>query len=65
MKRVEKVIIACLGGLVALGGSAARGETAGGETAWFAHLGGFVAGMALLFLLRPRNPWGRSPGRSW
>jgi rhomboid family protein len=54
-----------LGGLVAWGGAAARGEAAGGETAWFAHLGGFVAGMALLFALRPRDPWDRGPGRSW
>lgn len=29
-----------------------------GDVAWFAHLGGFVAGMALLFLMRPR-PWAR------
>ena len=34
---------------VALG----RGETGG--VAWFAHIGGFVAGMLLLFLLRPRQ----------
>jgi membrane associated rhomboid family serine protease len=34
---------------VALG----RGE--GGGVAWFAHIGGFVAGMLLLFLLRPRQ----------
>lgn len=27
-----------------------------GEVAWFAHLGGFLSGMALLLLLRPRNP---------
>jgi membrane associated rhomboid family serine protease len=30
-----------------------RGE--GGGVAWFAHIGGFVAGMLLLFLLRPRQ----------
>jgi len=29
---------------------------ASGEVAWFAHLGGFLSGMALLLLLRPRNP---------
>jgi membrane associated rhomboid family serine protease len=34
---------------VALG----RGESGG--VAWFAHIGGFVAGMLLLFLLRPRQ----------
>jgi len=27
---------------------------AGGGVAWFAHIGGFLAGMALLLLLRPR-----------
>jgi membrane associated rhomboid family serine protease len=30
-----------------------RGETGG--VAWFAHIGGFLAGMVLLFLLRPRQ----------
>jgi membrane associated rhomboid family serine protease len=29
---------------------------ASGEVAWFAHLGGFLSGMALLLLLRHRNP---------
>jgi membrane associated rhomboid family serine protease len=27
---------------------------AGGGVAWFAHIGGFLGGMALLFVLRPR-----------
>jgi membrane associated rhomboid family serine protease len=26
-----------------------------GGVAWFAHIGGFLAGMVLLFLLRPRR----------
>jgi membrane associated rhomboid family serine protease len=30
-----------------------RGETGG--VAWFAHIGGFLAGMLLLFLIRPRQ----------
>lgn len=33
---------------------------AGGGVAWFAHIGGFFAGMGLLLLLRPRpagHPW--------
>jgi membrane associated rhomboid family serine protease len=35
--------------------SLGRGESGG--VAWFAHIGGFLAGMLLLFLLRPRqNP---------
>ena len=33
--------------------SLGRGESGG--VAWFAHIGGFVAGMLLLFLLRPRQ----------
>jgi membrane associated rhomboid family serine protease len=32
----------------------------GGGVAWFAHIGGFVAGMGLLFVFRPRRP-ARSP----
>jgi membrane associated rhomboid family serine protease len=32
----------------------AAGEVGGG-VAWFAHIGGFAAGMVLLFLLRPRS----------
>jgi membrane associated rhomboid family serine protease len=30
-----------------------RGESGG--VAWFAHIGGFLGGIALLFLLRPRQ----------
>jgi len=30
-------------------------RTGGGEVAWFAHLGGFLAGMALLLVMRPRK----------
>jgi rhomboid family protein len=29
---------------------------AGGGVAWSAHIGGFVAGMILLFIIRPRRP---------
>ena len=56
-------LVQFLGGLV-IWALASRGEAAGGGTAWFAHLGGFVAGMALVFVLRPRDPWDRGPGRS-
>jgi rhomboid family protein len=31
------------------------GKSEGGGVAWFAHIGGFVAGLILLFLLRPRH----------
>ena len=34
---------------------AAAGREAGG-VAWFAHIGGFVVGMAIVFVLRPRRP---------
>jgi membrane associated rhomboid family serine protease len=36
----------------------------GGGVAWFAHIGGFAAGMALihLFRRRPRHRWGRGFG---
>ena len=33
--------------------SLGRGESGG--VAWFAHIGGFLAGMLLLFLFRPRQ----------
>src|SRR5712692_504121 len=33
---------------------------AGGGVAWFAHIGGFFAGMGLLLLLRPKRP-----ARAW
>ena len=33
--------------------TAARGGGEMGGVAWFAHVGGFVAGIVLLFLLRP------------
>jgi membrane associated rhomboid family serine protease len=35
--------------------SAGSGRGIEGGVAWFAHVGGFLAGMALLFLLRPRR----------
>ena len=57
-------LVQFLGGIV-MWALTARGEAAGGGTAWFAHLGGFLAGMVLLFALRPRDPWDREPGRSW
>jgi len=58
-------VVQFVSGLATWGASTARGEALGGETAWFAHLGGFLAGMVLLFALRPRNPGDGPPGRSW
>lgn len=36
-----------------------------GGVAWFAHVGGFLAGMALIFLLRPRERYSRRRDLSW
>ena len=58
-------LVQFLSGLATWAASGPRGEAAGAETAWFAHLGGFLAGMALVFVLRPRDPWDRGPSRSW
>jgi rhomboid family protein len=49
------IIVQFVNGLLTVTISAARGESTGGGVAWFAHIGGFVAGMALLFVLRPRR----------
>jgi len=42
------IVVQLVSGLGALG--------AGGGVAWFAHIGGFVAGMALVWVFRPRSP---------
>jgi len=59
-------LVQFVAGLASWGGSHPRG---GGETAWFAHLGGFLAGIALLLILRPRDPprdqLARGSSRSW
>jgi membrane associated rhomboid family serine protease len=41
-------------------GSLAENDYAGGGTAWFAHIGGFVAGMLLIRVLPVRQRW-----RNW
>jgi membrane associated rhomboid family serine protease len=48
------IVLQFLNGTISLGRS-------GGGVAWFAHVGGFVAGMALVHLLVRRKP---SPGPS-
>ena len=58
-------VVQFVSGLVTWGAGAARGEPLGGETAWFAHLGGFLAGMLLVFAMRPRDPASGGRGRSW
>jgi membrane associated rhomboid family serine protease len=48
------IVLQLLNGWLTVSASAmGRGETGG--VAWFAHIGGFLAGMVLLFLMRPRQ----------
>ena len=49
------IVVQFLNGIVTFGGSAGSGEPQGG-VAFFAHIGGFLAGIALLYALRPRRP---------
>jgi membrane associated rhomboid family serine protease len=48
------IVVQLVNGFLAVGHAAAAGGGAGGGVAWFAHIGGFLAGIALLFVLRPR-----------
>ncbi len=48
------IVVQLLNGVITFGAAAATGEPQGG-VAWFAHIGGFLAGMALLYALRPRR----------
>ena len=48
------IVVQFLNGLITASASAGGGGSTGG-TAWFAHIGGVLAGMALLFLMRPRR----------
>jgi len=47
------IVVQFVNGLVTFSVSGSGGATGG--TAWFAHIGGFLAGMVLLFLIRPRR----------
>ena len=47
------IVVQVLSGLLSYG-AATKGAADGGGVAWFAHIGGFVAGLMLLFLFRPR-----------
>jgi membrane associated rhomboid family serine protease len=48
------IVVQFVNGLITASASAVGGEVTGG-TAWFAHIGGFLAGFVLLFLMRPRR----------
>jgi membrane associated rhomboid family serine protease len=48
------IVVQFFNGIITIGDVAAGGAETGG-TAWFAHIGGFLAGIGLLFLLRPRQ----------
>ena len=48
------IVLQALSGILTFSRAAWGGGEPGG-TAWFAHIGGFLAGMALLFLMRPRR----------
>jgi len=48
------IVVQLLNGFITFSAqSLGRGETGG--VAWFAHIGGFLAGMLLLLMLRPRR----------
>ena len=48
------IVIQALSGILTFSSASWGGGEAGG-TAWFAHIGGFLTGMALLFLMRPQR----------
>jgi membrane associated rhomboid family serine protease len=47
------IVVQFVNGLVTFS-AAVRGGVSEGGVAWFAHIGGFLAGLVLLFVLRPR-----------
>ncbi len=46
-------------------GSIGYSNLSQGGVAWFAHVGGFLAGAGLIFLLRPRDRYRRRPDVAW
>src|SRR5262249_14784096 len=46
-------------------GSVGYSHVSEGGTAWFAHVGGFVAGILLINLMGARQPWSRRRDLSW
>jgi len=48
------IVVQFLNGLITVSASA-HGRVEAGGIAWFAHIGGFLAGIVLLFLMRSRR----------
>jgi membrane associated rhomboid family serine protease len=46
-------------------GSIGESQLSRGGVAWFAHIGGFVAGILLIYLLRPKPAFERRPDLHW
>ena len=46
-------------------GSVGQSHLNQGGVAWFAHIGGFLAGIALIRLLRPKPRYGSRPDLAW
>ena len=46
-------------------GAVAYSHLSQGGVAWFAHIGGFVAGVVLIYLLRPRDRYRRRADLHW
>lgn len=46
------IVVQFLSGIITVGAPGSRGADTGG-TAWFAHIGGFLVGIVLVFLMRP------------
>ena len=46
-------------------GSMGHSHLSQGGVAWFAHVGGFLAGVALILIMRTRGRWSHGPGARW
>lgn len=46
-------------------GSVGHSHLSQGGVAWFAHVGGFLAGVALILVMRTEKRWSHAPGSRW
>lgn len=46
-------------------GSVGHSHLSQGGVAWFAHVGGFLAGVALILVMRTEKRWSHGPGSRW